>query len=379
MGHEVHVVTRSKWVAGCNAALAEMEKLPLHIHGYELPPWALEWWEMPLRRLPIHYVLWQLCAYGKARQLHAAHRFDLVHHITFGVFRHPSLMGRLGVPFILGPLGGGDMPPLVLMRGAPWRALQREFLRWVGNCVATFDPLVISTFSQAKLIFCKTQETLEALPKRVRNKCMQQLEIATDQGLLAEVPSGGSQQARFLFVGNLLHLKGIHLILDALPKVLETLPGAKLALVGDGRDGEWLRGIAHKLGVDEAIEWVGRLPREKVLELYGSYTALVFPSLHDSSGNVVVEAMTKGLPVICLNIAGPGAIVPADCGIKIPARGCSEDEVVSALAEAMIRIASDHALRDELARNTLAIARQRTWDQVVRHAYERIEKALAAG
>ena len=379
MGHEVHVLTRSKWVANCEAALAQMEKLPLHIHGYELTSWGLEWWDMPLRRIPVHYVLWQLCVYGKARELHAAHRFDLVHHITFGVFRHPSLMGRLGVPFVFGPLGGGDLPPLALMRGAPWRAKRTESLRWLGNQLAVFDPLVNSTFRDAKLIFCKTQETLDTLPKRVRYKCMQQLEVASEERLLAEAPSRGSVQPRFLYVGNLLHLKGIHLILYALPKVLETLPGSKLTLVGDGRDGAWLRGIAHRLGVESAIEWAGRLPREKVLELYGNYTALVFPSLHDSSGNVVVEAMTKGLPVICLNIAGPGAIVPEDCGIKIPARGRSEDEVVAALAEAMIRIASDRALRDELARNTLATARQHTWEQVVHQAYERIEKALAAG
>ena len=219
---------------------------------------------------------------------------------TFGVFRHPSLMGRLGVPFIFGPLGGGDMPPLALMRGAPWRAKRTESLRWLGNQLAVFDPLVNGTFRDAKLIFCKTQETLDTMPRRVRNKCMQQLEIASDQRLLAESPSAGSEQPRYLYVGNLLHLKGIHLILYALPKVLEAMPSARLTLVGEGRDGAWLHGIARKLGVETAIEWTGKLPREKVLELYGSYTALVFPSLHDSSGNVVVEAMTKGLPVICL-------------------------------------------------------------------------------
>jgi glycosyltransferase involved in cell wall biosynthesis len=66
------------------------------------------------------------------------------------------------------------------------------------------------------------------------------------------------------------------------------------------------------------------------------YTALVFPSLHDTGGMVVLEALSLGVPVICLDLGGPGVIVNSSCGIVIPTVHAGETEVVSAIASAMI-------------------------------------------
>src|SRR3546814_13312282 len=60
--------------------------------------------------------LWQWLAVGVARDLHRRERFDCVHHVTYAGLRIPSFMGRLGVRFVFGPVGGGE--------SAPWR------LRW---------------------------------------------------------------------------------------------------------------------------------------------------------------------------------------------------------------------------------------------------------
>lgn len=177
-------------------------------------------------------------------------------------------------------------------------------------------------------------------------------------------------------MGNLLHLKGIHLIIRALREVRLSIQDATLTIVGDGRDRVWLRGLARQLDFEQAIEWRGQLPRKQVMAIYGSYTAFVFPSLHDSGGTVVMEALSQGMPVICLDIAGPGAILPENCGFKIAALDRTEEQVVSALAEAMIRVGRDAALRRELAENALAAARKQTWQAVVGHAYAQVEKIL---
>jgi glycosyltransferase involved in cell wall biosynthesis len=90
--------------------------------------------------------------------------------------------------------------------------------------------------------------------------------------------------------------------------------------------------------------------------------------------------MAQGLPVVCLHLGGPGAILPAGCGIKIQARDRTEEQVVQALADAMKKLATDTALRNELAANALKAARSLTWSTLVGHAYEEIEtkRALAA-
>jgi glycosyltransferase involved in cell wall biosynthesis len=380
LGHEVHILTRPKSVVAIERGLAELDGLHLniHIHDYDLPRWA-RWWHKNLRGIHLHYLLWQWGAYRHARKLHAQEGFDLVHHITFAVYRHPSFMGGLGIPFIFGPIGGGEHSPPALLRSAPWRARIYEFLRSVGNSVASIDPLVRSTFHCAALILCKTPETLAVVPQHEQAKCIFIQDVATDYDLLAESPSTGSETARFLFVGNLLHLKGIHLILRALRQVREDIPDAKLTIVGDGRDRAWLHGLARQLGIDHAVDWRGKLPRQEVMAIYGSHTAFVFPSLHDSGGTVVLEALSQGLPVICLDLGGPGAILPENCGFKIAARDRTEEQVVSALAAAMKQLACDSVLRRELAENALAAARVQTWKAVVGHAYEQVEKILVTG
>jgi glycosyltransferase involved in cell wall biosynthesis len=291
LGHEVHVLTRAVNVAANERRLAEFEGLQLHIHGYDLPRWA-SWWKKGHRGIHLYYVLWQWWAYREAKKLHAQEHFDLVHHITFGVHRHPSFMGRLGVPFILGPLGGGECSPPVLLRSAPWRARMYESLRSFGNHIAAIDPLARSTFHRAALIFCKTPETLAVIPVQERKKCSCLLEVAVDPAQLAQLPSIGSERAQFLFAGSLIQLKGIHLILHALRQVRHSIPDARLTIVGDGRDRDWPQTISRNLGVDDSVEWRGWIPRNKLIKLCGQNTAFVFPSLHDSSGNVVIEALS---------------------------------------------------------------------------------------
>jgi glycosyltransferase involved in cell wall biosynthesis len=92
----------------------------------------------------------------------------------------------------------------------------------------------------------------------------------------------------------------------------------------------------------------------------------------------VIEALSQGAPVICLDLGGPGALLPDNCGFKITARDRTEKQVVSALAEAMIELATNSELRREFASNALAAARQQTWPVVVSRAYEKIEKVIVA-
>lgn len=378
LGHEVHVLTRSQNVPFCERAAAE-SGLSMVIHGYDLPRWA-RWWksETTQRGMRPFYLLWQWRAFPFARALQTRERFDIVHHITFGAHRYPSFMGGLGVPFFLGPIGGGETSPPQLLKSAPWRARLYEFARSVGNRVAALDPFVQIQFHRARLIFCKTRETMEAIPAAMQGKCVCLMEVGTDQSLLAQSPSSGSDSARFLFAGRLLHWKGIHFALRALALVKRDLPDATLTIVGQGRELAWLQTVAQRCGVAESVDWRGWLERSELMGLYGNNTALVFPSLHDSSGNVLLEALSQGLPVICLDLGGPGIILPDDCGFKIPAGDQTEEQVVAALADAMKRIATDQHLRSQFAKNALQAARQQTWQASVARVYELIAEALAA-
>jgi glycosyltransferase involved in cell wall biosynthesis len=92
-------------------------------------------------------------------------------------------------------------------------------------------------------------------------------------------------------------------------RALLHLPGWRLLVCGEGRDRAWLERLAARLGLSDRVRFVGRVPRDRVLELMRDETdVLLFPSYHDEGGWVVSEAIACGVPVVCLDRGGPAAL-----------------------------------------------------------------------
>ena len=95
------------------------------------------------------------------------------------------------------------------------------------------------------------------------------------------------------------------------------------------------------MGLGDRVTWLGWLPRAEALEQYRWADVFAFTSLRDTSGNVVLEALAAGLPVICLDHQGVGDIVTERCGVKIAVT--SPRKVVVELAAAIESLAKDKA------------------------------------
>jgi glycosyltransferase involved in cell wall biosynthesis len=377
LGHEVAVITRANNRPLLERTLADAPIAGLRFYYYDLPAWA-KWWKRGGRGVQLYHWLWQSGAYRLARQLTRKAQFDLVHHLTFGVFRQPSFMGRLGLPFVVGPLGGGEVTPASLRSSFPAKEMFWEMLRATSNKMAYWNPSLRAMFRQATLIFYKTPETLAALPAACRQRSRVQLEIGVEARRIRQEAVGQAAGAEFLYVGRLLYWKGVHLALKALCELRKNLPGATLTVIGTGPDEAGLKGLSAALGLRDSVQWLGWMPQEELWAHYGRYTAFVFPSLHDSGGSVVLEALSQALPVICLNTGGPGAILSPSCGIKVPVENRNEVQVVGDLKAAMEKLARDSALRAQMAHRALEFARATTWREVVSSAYAQVEEAINA-
>lgn len=375
-GYHVHVITRSNNRVAIESV--EQSQFPnLTFHYYDLPGWARTWKRLPAG-IYFYYLLWQHGAYRLAKQLHTTENFDRVHHVTFASYRQPSFMGGLGIPFVFGPVGGGETAPAQLRRGLSARSRLAETIRNCGNRMIAFDPLMRSTFSRAEIIACTTAETMARIPPGYRPKCVVQLAIGIDESEIdtrpfAATPSETLSARRFLFVGRLLYWKGLHLVFRALPEVRRAVPDVKLRIIGTGDDRAWLAEQARAMRVADLLEWVPSIPHNQIAREYHQSLALVFPSLHDSGGMVVLESLAAGLPVVCLDLGGPGTIATPDCAAIIATSEATETAVVHALAEAMIRMSSDAAFRAHLAANAPARAKQLTWDRAADHVYASID------
>ncbi|RJP28367.1 MAG: glycosyltransferase family 1 protein [Candidatus Omnitrophota bacterium] len=103
----------------------------------------------------------------------------------------------------------------------------------------------------------------------------------------------------FGYIGRMIHMKGIDLLLEA----LAAIPDARLILIGGGIDTERYRANAHRLGIDDRIEWIPALTEQRVPDAMRRMDVFVLPSRHTAGwkeqlGRVAIEAMATGTPVI---------------------------------------------------------------------------------
>lgn len=374
-GHDVWVITRSNNRVAIERGLASQSDAivaNLHFIYYDLPTSAT-WWKKGNRGVHLYYLLWQWGAYLVARQEHAKLRFELVQHVTFVSARQPSFMGNLGIPFIFGPVAGGEKSPWRLRLGFGIRGFVKDTIRDLANLLVRFDPLMLRTFAQADKIYVTSEQTRDLIPTRYRQKSSVQLAIASDKASNAEVKVVGSDahHLRVLYVGQFLYWKGMHLGLEAFAGLLKAHPTARLTLVGKGPDEKHWRRITNELQIDPQVNWIPWVARAELGKLYTDHNVFLFPSLHDSGGMVVLEAMAHGLPVVCLKLGGPGEMVNAATGIVIDPM----NDPVAGLTKGLLQLATDPELRTRLGLNARAQTLDATWEKVVANVYQPIEQA----
>ncbi len=379
LGHEVWVLTRANNQPAIDRELDETPTLPnLHFVYYDLPRW-LGWWKKGRRGIHLYYLLWQWGAYRLARSVHARERFDRVQHITFVSARQPSFMGNLGIPFILGPVGGGEQAPWRLRFGYGARGWLLDALRDLANHLVRFGPLMRRSFRQAERIYVTSEQTRALMPRRYQTKAKLQLAIGWESNARncnqpPIVPNPEDRAYfRVLYVGCLIYWKGMHLGLPAFARLTTSHPFARLTIVGSGPEERRWRQLAQDLRISDRVEWVPWLEREILSAFYASHHVLLYPSLHDSGGMVVLEAMAHGRPVVCLDLGGPGAIVDGSCGRVISTRRVGRSNVIEALGHALIEIAEDTEQFDRLAAGALARAREYEWGARVTRFYSGVQ------
>ena len=143
---------------------------------------------------------------------------------------------------------------------------------------------------------------------------------------------------KLLFAGRLIALKGIPLALKAMSLANDRI-AASLTIVGKGPEEDRLKKEVRNLGLEECVEFIPWLPQPKMFEMYAAHDAVLFPSLHDSGGTVVMEAIARGRPVICLDLGGPAETVDRHCAKIVNTRGRTEEEVVRGIASAIVELA----------------------------------------
>lgn len=381
--HDVTVLTHTYFQDDIEAALRHRPHAGLQFSYFKVPLASGH----PHRQLNsrLYYLAWQATVRRHVGRLLRQQRFDLVHHLTWGSYRLPCFLGGLGVPMALGPVGGGEGAPARLYRSWPWRERSFYRLRAASIVFSRWDPLVRHGLRHATCVLTKTAQTREALPRWAQGKAFDAAETGVT-GVLTEAtvqhrwhpPSTDAARPvlKLLYAGRLLGGKGLPYLLDAMRLLQQRQAPVHLSVAGDGHLLQWARKRVARDGLGPQVQLLGKVARDLMPALYDRSDLLAFPSWHDSSGNVVTEALARGLPVLCLDIGGPRYAVDAGCAVVVPAQGLDETGLAQALAQHIESLAHDRERLGRMAQGALTRARQLTWAAQVQRAYAEIESRL---
>lgn len=373
LGHDVWVLVRSVHKSAIEKECNVNGKLDnLHFVYYEID-WFIQNTNWFKGRIYFYYYLWQWVASTRAKQLHKEIGFDVVHHVTWVSLRQPSFMGRLGVPFIYGPCAGGETAPLNLRVGYSLRQWVSDLVRDITNVLVRFDPFMHYVFRSAETLYVTSEQSKQLLPKKFNHKVKVRLAIGMDQVDALPVINKDvvNNEFRVLHVGRFVGWKGMHLGLHAFAKLKDKVPSARLTMVGKGGDEKTLRKIAIELGINDVVTWVAWVDQKDLIDIYQNHDCFLFPSLHDSGGLVVLEAMRSGLPVVCLNLGGPGVIVNKSCGFSIDVKNRTREKVIYELSDSMLFLANNLTEKKILGIGAQERVKEFTWNALMTDVYHK--------
>ena len=175
--------------------------------------------------------------------------------------------------------------------------------------------------------------------------------------------------------GRLVRKKGFEYLIDAMAMV----PGAHLAMAGDGDLAAELRDRAGRAGVTERVHFLGNVAQDDVGAWFGAADVVAIPSVRDDSGNVdglpntALEALASGTAVVATTAGGLGSVVvDGETGAIVPERDAA------ALAAVLRSLLADPARRARLGANGRALVAARFgWDVAAARFASAYDRALA--
>lgn len=372
MGYIVKIVTRQN-----NKKMIEknLKKFPSlkkeNFYYFDLPKIA----QILKKKIPggvyFYYYLWQYFLYKKLKKENFINEIEIIHHLTFGVFRIPSFLWKFNKKFIFGPVGGYELMPNGIFKELKFKNKIIEGLRIFSNFFfIKFDKNLKECVKNSNLFFVKSTDTKKNLRKIYKKKIVQNFEIGTNS--VFKRKKLNINKIKILFVGRLLYWKGVDILIDAFNSAIKENDDLTLTICGKGEELKNLKKKSYELKINNKIKFI-QSKHNKIKNIYRSHDLFVFPSLHDSSGSVLYEALTSSLPVICLDTGGPADIINDTCGIKIPVKNEYKREFyIKKISEEIVKLCKNKKIYNKLSKGAFARAKLLSWKNTVHNVYKTI-------
>lgn len=309
---------------------------------------------------------WQKKILGVARRLHSEIGFDLTHHLTFCGYREPGYLWQLDLPHVWGPIGGVQNHPYRFLAASGVSGALREGGRNLLNQLQFATSRRVRLAGQrSAAVIAANGENRRGLERILRRHVSQMSDVG-----MVNSPDGQSQNfspkcraehepLRVLWSGWITPNKALHLLLEATAIAAKQIP-IEVTILGQGSEEASNRRLAARLGIEGFCRFFGWRPHAEALRCFEHTHCFAFTSLRDTTGTVLLEAMSRGAPPICFDHQGASELVTPSCGVKIEVT--SPRRAASDLAAALVDLCQNNGKLRSLSLGAVNRAADFTWE-----------------
>ena len=308
----------------------------------------------------MYYILWQHWAWLWVK--HSGIHFDVIHHVTMNDYRIPSEMYKAkGAKVIWGPMGGAQVTPrpLKVYEKNQWVASFREFV----NKSCSWNPFYKNALRAYYKIYCINNETQKQISRIVGKDVPLMPELALrDEYKNLPIQKRNNDILKIVFVGRLIGKKGIAFLVDAL-SLMPTDMDWELLIFGDGDDRTLIEKQIADSGIAKNVKLMGNRPLNQIAEAYQQADVFVLPSLRETSGNVLLEAMAYAVPIVAFDTSFCRLLKEVNCGVFVNTEQALEG-IKEDWCKAIITLGQDKELAKRMGLNGYKYVNSKlTWDE----------------
>ncbi|WP_201352040.1 glycosyltransferase family 4 protein [Hydrogenimonas urashimensis] len=372
----IHVITKAN-----NQEVIEKESYPpnLKFYYYEPPKW-LTFWKKGGHGVRTYYYLWLIGAalFLKKRKID----FDIIHHVTFVNDWLPSylfLLKNRNNSFIWGPIGSHDPIDPKFLESQKRKTVEKIRIG-LQIFFRNFDPAFYICKAKSDCIVGINSNVRHKLGLRKNDCFIAEPAIALKKSDTENIQHFKSESDCFTIVsvGRLMYIKNFAMSLRIFAKFVKNVPStkAKLQIIGDGEDRKELEKLAKELNIKKNVEFMGNIPRKKVMAQFAHADVFMFPTL-ENAGFVILEAMAYALPVLAMKYGGPQQFVLNYKDEQLVSPHLAYKEIVEMLAERLETLYRNEDLRKKIGiQNRQDVLEHFTWEAKARKMKDIYTKVL---
>lgn len=290
---EVHVVTC--WEPGTKEIEKDKNVYVHRVHTYNVNTFNFVDWVLQL-----NFAIAEHCI----KLINEMGRFDVIHaHDWIVAFAAKTIKYSFSIP-IVSTIHATEY-------GRNW-GLYNDTQRYISSVewwltYESWRVIVNSEYmkNEVKQVFQISDDKLSVIPNGVDTRKFDGIEkdISFRRNFALD------EEKIIFFVGRIVNEKGVHILIDAVPKVLSNYYNVKFVIAGKGNQMEYLKWKVSDMNISSKVHFTGYISDNDLLKLYKCADIAVFPSLYEPFGIVALEGMVANVPVVVSDTGGLGAIV----------------------------------------------------------------------